>query len=285
MAKYRREFLIPYFENVSALHLALHKLQNQLTVLKQRKSALKNVPHCVVAPEKPCYEAANGVFFLGLGAYLLMFSLIMFVFRLYALTLICAVISIMAITIGTIRYVQVTRQNNRIKEKYKHRLAHYLETKKEHDLNRDALSSIETEIQECETQIQRAIDALGNVYQTNVIPQHHQNIYAAIFLYIWFRSGRPNNLDMALKILQDELIKEKLDQFITKKQETILKQHLLDAQKNGSPKLQKDHAEHLAQKVQQLDASEEERNTYLTMIQSSIVTTTFFATASYIGQI
>jgi hypothetical protein len=47
-----------------------------------------------------------------------------------------------------------------------------------------------------------------------VIPKHYQDLYAALFLYIWFETGKSKNLDMTATILLDDQIKKKLDLFI-----------------------------------------------------------------------
>ena len=130
MAKYQREFLVTYLRDISALQLASHKLQErQQTIEKQTRSLEENLRRGEF-PMEPRYEASNGVFSMGLGGYLFMFSISMFVFRQVFLGLFCIVAGILALMIGVIRYVKVNRENAQKEDRYNQRLAAYQENQK-----------------------------------------------------------------------------------------------------------------------------------------------------------
>ena len=280
MANYQREFMVPYLRDVSALHLALHKLEQRLGVLDQQKDALDADIHFIEMPRNPHYEAANGVFLLGCGIYGFLLSIMMFTNGAILLGWLCILCGIMGTVVGTLRYVLVSRDNSRKEEQYDQKFSEYLQVQRQNKRRQNSLSAIVKEIQECQTEIASLKDTLGRVYATNVIPEQYRNMDATVFLYVWFAADRPNDLQMALNIFAHEDIKKKLDRIIENRTESFLNPYLRSAgrQQNAT-------AATMRSKLNQMEVSDEERNTYLTMMESNIATAAYFATAKYLAQI
>ena len=283
MAKYRKEFLIPYLRDISALHLAQHKLQERFDLLDEQRFASEKGKH-TAPPQPPRYEASNGSFFLFMGGYTLFLALAIYIIYPNFFVYVCLFLGIIALLIGGIRYIQVTQENRKKELKYIQRLDHYQQAQ-DSLTQQPALPEIEKELSECGSEIQRVQEALEHVYRCGIIPEQYQNLDAAVFLYIWFESGKSNSLDMTFKILEDHKIQANLDQFIANKREHILKQYLRSAKHYRTQEQLKKHTAQLTSKVNHVTASDEERNFYLAMVESNTVTLTYFANTKYIGLI
>ena len=285
MAEYQREFLVQYLRDISALHLAQHKLQERLVELDNRKCSIENGTRYQEAPKKPSYEAANGVFGIGLGLFLLMCSVLMFFYGLDIVGWLGSIIGILIAVIGSIRYLKVTHEDAKKEIHYNRKLAVYRETQRKRAEETKAISAIADEIRECQTQIEQVSGTLQKVYRANVIPVHHRNMYAAVFLYVWFGTGKSNDLNLALERFVFDEVKEKLDRIIVNERELILSQHFRLAQQRPSPKLQKEYAAMMVQKLMKINLPKEELDPHLAMIASHTATTAYFASANYLKQI
>ena len=285
MARYQREFLVPYLRDVCALHLALHKMQERLDSLDYRKRALERGVHSGEKPREPFYDPANGVFAIVCGVFTFFFSFVMFWLNIDFLGWFMILGSIIEVIFGAVRYGDVTKENSNKKEAYDYQLAEYQEIQRKNEKARQSIPSIVNEMRECRLEMERVEDALRRVYYANVIPRHYRNMYAAVFLYDWFSTGRSDDLDMALNMFVLEEIKEKLDRIIANQKEIILNQYLQLAEQRRSLELQEEHASMMESKLNQINASNEERNTYLAMIESNTATTAYFATANYLTRL
>lgn len=282
MVKYQKEFLINYFRDISALQLALHKLQEQHTTLDRQKQDLEHGICRGEFPLEPRYEASNGVFAIGLGGYLFMFSLSMFVFKLFFLGLFCVLMGFLSLIAGMIRYVKVNRENHQKEARYNQKLADYQQTQQKNNHAKKTLPQLEKDIHQCQLEIQRLQEALHGVYESGIIPEQYQDLHTALFLYIWFQTGKASNLDVMKNILMDDQIKQKLDLFIANKQESILKQYLHFTKKLTSPEALKKYTHKLEAKLEQAQVPQEDHEAYLAMLQGNALTAAFFANARYI---
>lgn len=282
MAKYRREFLVPYLRDIYALHLALHKLQERLAVLEHQKCSLERGAHSVAKPMAPCYEAANGVFLLCCGMYCFLMSFVMFIFNFGFLGWFFILCGIMAIILGALRYSLVSKENARKEERYNEKLAAYHQMQTKNEGGRKDIPLVADEILQCKAEIEKVKAALQRVYCTNVIPGRYQDIYAARFLYNWFDTGSPNDLDTAFNVFALLETNAKPDRIITDRTESILKYYLPLPKQHRSPEAQQKHTANMESKINRMNVSKEERNTYLAMIGSSADATAYFATADYL---
>ena len=282
MAKYQRQFLIPYLKDVCALHLALHKLQKRLDTLEYQKHSLEKGVHHKDKPKEPFYESANGAFLLGFGIFTVLFSFAMFTLDIDFLGWFMVLGGIMEIIMGAVRLAHTTRENQNKREVYNYELAAYQEVQRKNDNARKAIPGIVNEIRECRIEIESVKEVLRRVYYANIIPGHYRNMYAAVFLYDWFSTGMSDDMDMALNMFVLEEIKEKLDRIIRNQEEIILNQYLQLAEQRKSLEMQQEYASMMESKLNQINASNEERNTYLAMIESNTAVTAYFTRANYL---
>ena len=126
---------------------------------------------------------------------------------------------------------------------------------------------------------------MRQVYSANVIPGQYRNLYAAVYLYQYFGQSQADDLDLVLNTFVLEQIKAKLDVVIQQQSEAILNQRIMLANQEKTMEAQQKHAAMLESKLSRMEASDEERNQYLSMIESNTATTAYFATAQYINSI
>jgi hypothetical protein len=198
VAKYQREFLIPYLNDITVLHLALHKLESRLERLEHQKSALERGMRLSMQPQEPRYPLANGGFMIGMGAFLLINALWMFVMKLPVVGLFGAIGGLMGIIAGSVLYVRTARDTARHDRNYNHRLMEYRRLEIKNRQDREAIPGIEAETAVCQAQISRVKDALEAAHSANIIPQQFRNVSAVMFLHSWFGQGTSNDLDAAL---------------------------------------------------------------------------------------
>lgn len=276
MAKYQRAFLIPHLKDICALHLALGKLEERLDMLENQKRSMERAPFRIY-PMKPCYEAENGVFFLCMGAFSLMMAFWMFWDRIIAFGLFCTLIAFMSLTVGGIRYIQVTRENEKKEALYKQKLATYQESQQKQASRKKEIPGLDREIEACEKEILRAKATLQSLYGANIIPPEYQTAKAAMFLHIWFGNGTPNDLDTALQVFSLLGEENQVNGGTADQSEDMIAQYLQFAEQGKSP-----DGERMTRKLNQLFLTEEERDTYQAIIRGNLATMEYFSTAKYL---
>ena len=285
MAKYNREFLVPYLRDVCALQLALNKLRGRLAELEYQKRRLEQGVYSCNKPNEPYYDSENGIFLLVLGIFTSLLSILIFRVDLDLFGWFFLFGGLIEIISGVVKYSNVSQENFQKEKAYKDQLAVYQQTQTKNSQAKQSIPAIENEMRQCRLEIKRANDALTKVYCANVVPSHYRKMYAAVFLYDWFSTGQSDDLDMALNMFVLEEIKEKLDRIIANQETIILNQYLQLAEQRSSMELQKEHTAMLENKLNQINASNEERNTYLAMIDSNISTIAYFSAANYITRL
>ncbi len=204
--------------------------------------------------------------------------------------LLIVLIIIGAIDFGLLAYpishiIENNETNQMLEQRYCSDLRHYRQINDENTALRKTVPSIQREVTNCESEIKEASDTLQKIYDANIIPRRYRDIYIAIYLYDWFSTSQSDDLDMALNMFVLEEIKEKLDKIIENQSEIILNQYMIMANQKKSMELQEEHSRMMHRKLDQIEASNEERNTYLRMIEGNTAATAYFAAADYIRSI
>ena len=226
MAKYQREFLIPYLNDITALHLALHKLESRLTVLERQKSALKRGRCQSSQPQEPCYLLTNGGFMIGMGVFTMATALWMFVMKLPVIGLFGAVGGLMGVIAGLILHTRASREHQRQSRNYNHRLMEYRRLEMQNRQDQEAIPGLEAEAAVCQAQISRVKDALEAAHSANIIPREFRNISAVMFLHSWFGQGTSNDLDAALNTYSLVESGISLEQMIANEGQALLNAYL-----------------------------------------------------------
>ncbi len=300
MAKYNREFLVPYLEDVCALHITdyflaykLYETQRQIIVFQHGEE--------IEPPEKPQLEkfwgfftvliAAIGAFeFLG-GIFILLgrnsgeLTSMQASFAPFLGIAACLAGGIMLLFV-IVPAIETKRENDMLLEQYMEDQREYLREKKEIDRRnqegREKIPELQCAMSKFESERKKIAGLLAKAYGANVIPSRYRDIYAAVYLYDYFKNSRADDLDMVLNTYVLEQIKDKLDEIIQNQAHEIMNQRAMLALQKRSIIAQQEYASFMKRKVCQIAASMEEQTQYLSMIESNAEVTAFFAAANYL---
>lgn len=302
MAKFNREFLVPYLEDVCALYMAdlevcakMFGVQKEILVLQHGEE--------IEPPAEPDHEEEDGFlsFLGGVGIFLMLFSGL--ALAVWVLTpeegrgsmpfafLFVMVVFLFLIGVFLWKFIggperEVRKYNEELDRQYEEAVRQYrIEKRKISDRNEEArkkIPDLEKQMGNLTNERKKIAKTLNAVYAANIIPSHYRDMYAAVYLYDFFSTSRSNDLDMALNTYVLEQIKDKLDVIIEKQHESILNQRLILANQQKSLEEQRTHNAYMRQKVYQIASSIEEQNQYLAMVESNSAATAYFAAANYL---
>lgn len=292
MARYNRDFLVPYLQNICALHLAYRKLGEKIDQYDSSIRKCRDGKYNPI-PDKPYHRKPitfGRLLSIATGAFLLFGSLGVFTLGGEGASLGLIIFMILCFPVlGTVflicTYALIKDDlvhNQKEKEKYELMLLQYKETKQSNADLKKQIPRFQNDRQKLIFERNNTQNILNRVYNANIIPRQYRNIYAAVYLYDWFSTSRMDDLDMALNTFVLEEIKEKLDIIIENQSEMILNQCMIAANQRKSLTQQQQHADRLYAKLDQISSSAEERNCYLSMIESNTAATAYFSAANYI---
>ncbi len=281
MARYDREFLVPYLRDVCALEMAAQRLDGRQFQLVQREirlnASVDNSP-----PERPeiiPVRSCGGFSAARIGGFC---SLLGLVFQSPLLVL----LGLVPLVAGLGSCYQLAQNNKAKEEKYNRELQAFEEAEqKRKNYRAQKMPPIKREQNLCSSERKKVNANLQRVYGVNIIPSHYRNIYVAVYLYDWFSTSQSDDLDMALSMFVLEEIKSRLDQIIANQTEIILNQYTMISDQRRFQEEQRVHNQRLMARLDQICASNDERNAYLRMIESHNATTAYFAAADYIRKI
>ena len=289
MARYNREFLVPYLHNICALHLATQKIDQKIEELNKEIKRLKEgqyvpVPSC---PEEPRKFTCMNVGCLSFGLFLVWGCVMAFIwtgefdFGMSILYLLMGAIGLGCINnvVSGYRYEKEAFEKGcaQFKIDYKRRMEIMAENQKW----LDRVPAVTEERNAWRRERSRVQKLLQQAYDVNIIPRHYRDIYPAVYLYDWFRSSQESDLAMALNMYVLEEIKAKLDRIIYNQSEIILNQYIQEANRRKAMEQRSDHHRQLMSKLDRISAQNEERNNYLRMIESTSAADAYFSAADY----
>lgn len=301
MAKYDRDFLVPYLQDVCALYMADRKIESEIS--EKSFKCMQYERGCTAEkPSDVSFEnesiGCGGVIallFALMGAFCIIMMLVAPAMGMEpgGFWLFCIFLGLISASTGgyfffaALKEARAADKRNEAKlNRWKSEMELYRRRKAElEDLNKankQKIPEITKQIRRLNSERVRLRNVLASVYGANVIPSRYRNIYAAVFLYDWFSTSGADDLDMALNMFVLEEIKDKLDSIIHNQSEIILNQRLILAKQQESLEQQREHHRMLCHKLDMLQASEDERNKYLSMIESNTATTAYFLAANYI---
>lgn len=291
MAKYNRDFLVPYLQNLCALYFAKDKL------FKLHRSLVGEINE--IEKGKPLYSPAYPEFvpiwtigrviaimvsfvFLLLGIFLF-YSYIEYGGSFYLVDALFFFAIVVVCIWSVIRLIQDDKLRNKDRLSEYERLLHIdREIKRENDKAREQLPALKEKKKQCFDELVRLKKLIDQAEAANVIPGQYRGEYAAVYLYDYFAHSREDDVAMALNTFVLEQIKDKLDIIIRNQSDMILNQCMMLANQRSSMEQQEAYAAMMESKLNQIQASNEERNQYLSMIESDTNSIAFFATAEYI---
>lgn len=279
MAKMNREILVPYLQDVCALHLAKKKCQERLENLSMDyEKERERYGHAAPLPmyqhmkeDEKLFGALSIVGFFGVPFVLLQWGVTGVLIDI----LVAIVLGVLHLTIQKSRQEKARIFDASQRRKYaQDSLEHRKKTNRMCEQYNDKISSLEQEI--------RTIDGLmDRAYAANLIPSRYRDIYAAVYLYDWFSTGMSDDMDMALNTYVLEQIKSRLDTIIRNQAEQIINQRAILANQARTMNMIERNAKEMREKVSRMNESLEKQNMYLNMIDSNVAATRYFAEETY----
>ena len=291
MARYNKEFLVPYLRDVCTLHMAGRKLVAQQKKLEHQIFELQSEKGRSDST-KPFLEkeySSGVVFGLIVGAFFLVLGIFSFIPALdegipsLTFAVFCAAVLGAGIIWSVIRTIRERKESNELKmSQYYQRMEANRKIDKQHKKDLEKVPVLRAEIQQCIAEQQKVRNVLSSVYSVNIIPTHYRNSYAAMYLYDYFNNSREDDLAMALNTYVLEQIKERLDKLISQMSDVILNQYMImDNQQAAMERANRHHAE-MCDKLNRLQTTAEEHSVYLDMIEANTATMKYFAIVDYI---
>lgn len=305
MAQYSREILVPYLQDICSLHLAERKLTNKIIHLEQTVKSLQVgksnplpkepketfayrfvLPWLVVALASVFLLIRFVIWSLSLPSYFQWSDSWRLIFKLNHFGGIGVCIILVASGVFALVQALAAQDNNvKLENQYRKDLYTYKMTEEKNRLNRQRIPDLQNDISKYTTERNKVAALLRNAYSANIIPRQYRDIYPAVYLYDWFSTSRATDLDMALNMFVLEQIKDKLDKIIRNQSEIILNQSIMMANQQQALDQQERNSYIMRSKLDRIATSNEERNMYLSMIESNTATTAYFATVDYIKNI
>lgn len=293
MAKYNREFLVPYISDVCSLHIAKQKLNRKIAELH------KQVQECQIsyAPARPelgntenigCGTVASILFgaFWFLGPIVARLvegpppdGMSFFVFIMMVFGGVILFLTIKSIVERKQHNDIVNSANSRALRRYQEECA---EMEKENAARRALVPELQQRIAYYNQEYQKIEALLEKMYDANVIPLRYRDMYAAVYLYDWFIYGSSDDMDMALNTYVLEEIKDRLDVVIRNQATMILNQRCMIANQYKSLEMQEQYGEQMRQKLNEIHATQEEQLKYTEMIESDTSALVYLAGAEYL---
>jgi len=294
MARYDRDFLVPYLRDICSLHMAKAKLDRMIWDSEREIERLNtNAQNSIAPPDYEVYAGGQGdLTGTGtgcIGGILCLFALFGLFGAMFSggsattgLGLMLA-FAIPGIAIAFWSFGSVDRKNAAIQK-------HNDELEQDYLLQQvAAMTLVQPQVKQIEQRIQYLInecdkidELLAQNYSLNIIPGWYRDMYPAVYLYDWFRNSRADDMDMALNTFVLEQIKEKLDIIIRNQSEELLNQRIIIANQNQSMRQAEQHHAELMNKLNRMQAADEERNTYLRMIETNTAVDAYFSVANYL---
>lgn len=291
MARYDREFLVPYLEDICALQLSKKKIVGMIAsshkeIKKINDSALKNVGEPDLEAYKEPGDATVGEIGTGcFGMVCLISSLITFFVGIVEppFLVLAAVLFVLGISTTNNFMSAEDTANEKIKERND-------EKERDHAVKQMAalvvaepqVNAVKDRIRFLEGEIRRIDQLLERAYSINILPRWYRDLYSAVYLYDWFSNSRADDLDMALNTLVLEQIKDRLDTIIRNQGEQIINQRIMIANQHKAMEQADCHHAALMARLDRIEATNEDRNMYLSMIEANTAANAYFTAANYL---
>lgn len=296
MARMNREILVPYLQDVCALHLAKKKYQDRIGALH---SEIKSISKAAVLPRPANKEkvgvtgfaavGAIGGSAVGCGLVLAIPVLLITAFDnnyrggLYQVAdflltggmLVAVICFVMHLFSKSSQNEKIEQENRLLEQKWRQQSVAKIN---EADAK---CAPIFKEISRLEQQITVIDGLLTRIYSANLIPSRYRDLYAAVYLYDWFSTGMSDDMDMALNTYVLEQIKSRLDMIIRNQAEQIINQRTIIANQARSMNMIERNAQQMRAKVSRMNETLEKQNMYLKMIDSNVAATRYFAEEAY----
>lgn len=176
-----------------------------------------------------------------------------------------------------------------VEEKYETAIACWKDTLEKNERARKELPKFRMALQ-CEqknnlilqSRLQEVQTLRQSLYDVNIIPKQHRNIYAACYLYDYFSTCRENDLEKIIQTMLLDEIKKKLDKIIAQNEKIILNQRIQLALQEQSNQIAAEHHRMELDAIVRLEQNQELQLDYQNMIVQNQVVTNFLLAADYL---
>ena len=286
MARFNREFLIPYLQNICALYQARRRIDWAYNQLWNEVRQLEQEPW----PAQPYYEKVEA----GCGTHTCLLVSLFFGFctvgysskkigigEFDGISALFLCLGLIAAVIYILLIASVKEDNDARKAEYQRQTAEYPRLLQERENKERRIPTLRAKMEKLEAEAKQVDDLIQQLYRVNIIPSHYRDIYGAFYLYDWFATSQADDIDMALVVYNLEQIQDRLDRIIALEAEKMMNQRISIAIQYQSAEAQKQHAAIMEARAREIAAGIEEQNTYLHMIEQDTATMTYFATAEF----
>ena len=294
MARYDRAFLVPYLRDICSLYMAKEKLRGMIRgsereIEKIQAKALQSITPPTYEPYVGGQGDLTGVGSGCLGSGLLILALLSLFGTMFSGGGLAEGLGLMALfgipgfVIGIRSLDAVDRENAEIRKRNDARERDYaLEQMAALTLVDEQVKEVKKRIGYLKAEAKKINELLEQNYALNIIPNWYRDMYPAVYLYDWFSTGQSDDLDMALNTFVLEQIKDRLDVIIRNKREELLNQRIIIANQNKSMMQEEKNHTALMSKLNRMQAIDEDRNTYLQMIEANTAVDAYFSMATYL---
>lgn len=287
MARYSRDFLVPYLQNICALHLLHNKVRDHCRTLMEKENQIVRGTR-VQRPIEPQWRGngcAGGLIAFGVVC-LFGFVMTLDIFQNAGwITVLFLVGGVLFVLCGIVENKSTKKAFELQYHQYKTELNRYERIQEDDKMARATIPLLQKERAQYEAEYRKLEELLEEAYNVNIIPRQYRDIYAAVYLYDWFSTGGSDDMDMALNMYVLEEIKDRLDRIIRNQYEMLMNQQTMIANQYRTLEQQRSYEKMMQQKLDQINANAEEQTRYMRMIECNTSTMAYFSAADYIRSI
>lgn len=290
MARYNREFLIPYLKSVCSLHLAKKQLEDRQFELEMYASRLeKGIDNPNPGYAKREEIGIGGCVFIGGALILALLSTIAGFGNIFwgssELGWLCLGLSSLFWIPLMIYFLHIKKRNKDYDKKHEVAMDSYRQLLQQNEQSKKKAISVRNEARLCQQESNRIDSVLHKVYSANIIPSYYRNIYVSVYLYDWFSTSGSDDLDHALSMFVLEEIKDRLDRIIENQIRQLVNQEIMLSNQYRSMEQQKSYERMMRNKLNQISATQMEQLSYTKMIEGNTAAVAYFAAADYLRKI
>lgn len=299
MAKYNREFLVPYLRDVLSAEVLCDKTNREVNSYRNKIISLKKtINQRIEYPSKPVrgqYTYNHSYFWSHYwGAPII--ALVLFLIGSYLRTsrgfledlfpslfsFVGWTFTIIAILVSLLFVIMFLGSKIDDSNAYRRALQEYNQTNAKIARFINSIPSLNNELQKYQNRLFDSEEILKNaeslknkLYNVNVIPRRYRTIHCAYYLYDFFESGRENDLDSVIQTMLLDKIVQQLSKIIEQNEDIILNQRITIAILEESNQEQRNFHNQQLKKMARIEQNQERQNDYLQMIDLNQETTNF----------
>lgn len=286
MAKYDPVFLMQYFKDLYALHVLRDQLEHSIRSVNIEIEHLYRGKSQNPHPVQPKTAHCGGWLFV-LAGYAFFGVLISMLYTIVGGGRLGSVLLAVHLILGSICFACGASRRHIEKARglaeeaaYRKALDAYAAVEEKNELRRKEIPLLRCRVVHYEEEISKIDDLIYKAYDIGILPVQYQSFNAVAYLYDCFRGSGETDLTSALGRFFSEENKARPAQQTAQDAELVLHQYLPTANQQGEVAM--NCRRELENRLKRIEASDEERNVYLEMIESSTAAMRYFATVDFL---